>query len=1000
VQISDKTHKLIAPMFEFIDLGGVEVKGKAEPVNAFQVLATKAEPGQLRGIQGMRSPIIGRAREIERLREAVEELRRGRGQIVSLMGEAGLGKSRLAAEMREETLAEAGVDWLEGRSLSYQTQTPYAPFNALFANLLDVPRGGADADRYAAIQAGMATVLPGMGDAHAPLIGSMLGVDLPSEAAETVKYLEPQDLRDRIFATVKEIVATLSARKPTVLVFEDLHWADPTSLDLVQELFPLTDSSMLMLMAAFRPQRQEQSWQFHETAIRDFDLRYTGIELHALDTEQTAVMCRNLLEVQGLPASVQSLILSKTEGNPFFVEEVIRSLLDTGAITRDGDRLKADRSVEDIAVPDTLSGVLTTRLDQLDDDAKRVAQTAAVIGREFSMDLLEELETKTSSLEAALMSLQRRGLVHETSRVPRRVFMFKHALTQDTAYGSLLMSRRREIHKDIADWMEEREPERVYEIGRHLLEARENTRALPYLVVAGDEAARAFSMREAISSYRRGGEIIETVGDVGLARETLEGLGAAQQFTGDVGGALETYQRMELFAAAHNDDVMRVSSLNKQAFVSAMRMGDLPAAEAKLAESEELAQSSGNNPGLAELNMTYCYIRTSNGALDDAYDRLQTAAAIGRELDLDEPKLFGMVHVANTLNLMTRFEEAHVAAEEALAIAPEAGHLGWESELLSLTMPFYLLSKGDLEGARALAEKGMNLAAQIGSSDRESSGALIQGMISRMMGDYDRAIKNDERAISAAQDSGMIYLESASLCETGSTYIDISPRLLERATPFHESAIKILDMPLGNAFASLVLAEVGFCAIARGDLESAASFLSRGLEAASGSRLFASPQLWLGLGFVSLMRGEIEEAYDLIERARKYAVDHEMRFFYPFAEMALGIFYSGTNQPEVALEHFTEAEELAESMGLLPVLWQTRAGMAAVLTDLGRKDEAEEKRVQARGTVDTIAGRIGDAELRSLFVGNATQKLLHEITEGGGLPRGPLAGRCFRWLLP
>ena len=123
------------------------------------------------------------------------------------------------------------------------------------------------------------------------------------------------------------------------------------------------------------------------------------------------------------------------------------------------------------------------------------------------------------------------------------------------------------------------------------------------------------------------------------------------------------------------------------------------------------------------------------------------------------------------------------------------------------------------------------------------------------------------------------------------------------------------------------------------------------------------------------MRGEIEEAYDLIERARKYAVDREMRFFFPFAEMALGMFYSGTNQPKVALEHFAQAEEVAESMGMLPVLWQTRAGMAALLRDLGRAEDAEAKRTLARETVDTIAGRIGDAELRSLFVGNATQKL-------------------------
>ncbi|MEE8518605.1 MAG: adenylate/guanylate cyclase domain-containing protein, partial [Dehalococcoidia bacterium] len=453
VQISDQTHKLIAPLFHFEDLGSIEVKGKEEPVKAFRVLQPKGEPGRLRGIEGLDSPLIGRAHEAELLRQAIEDLRRGTGRIVSLMGEAGLGKSRLAAEARNEALAQPGIDWYEGRCLSYRSTTPYSPFIALFTKLLALTSDAPNEERFAQLRQRLATAVPDGGEDLAPFLGTMLGLDLPDEFAQQTKYLEPQELKDRIFGAVKGVVGRLASTKPTVLVFEDLHWSDPTSVELLQELMPSTDTCMLMLLAAFRPGRTDPSWTFHETAERDFDHRHTSIELKPLDDEQTGTLVHNLLSMEGMPAELRELILARTEGNPFFVEEVIRSLLESDVITKHGDHWHVTGDIDTIAVPNTLTGVLTTRLDQLDEASKRVAQTASVIGREFSLEALAAIAGQEDDLEATLTSLQRRGLVRETARVPRRTFVFKHSLTQDTAYGSLLLSRRRELHRQAADWM-------------------------------------------------------------------------------------------------------------------------------------------------------------------------------------------------------------------------------------------------------------------------------------------------------------------------------------------------------------------------------------------------------------------------------------------------------------------------------------------------------------------------------------------------------------------
>ena len=472
-----------------------------------------------------------------------------------------------------------------------------------------------------------------------------------------------------------------------VLVFEDLHWADSTSLDLIDELMPLTDRAPLLMIGVFRPVRQEPSWRFHETAARDYSHRYTSLSLVPLDENDSRELVANLLHVEDLPERVRGLILTKAEGNPFFVEEVIRSLLDAQLVVREDSHWRATQEINDIAVPDTLAGVINARLDRLDDESKRVAQTASVIGREFDFDILSDVHEKGQGLEEALTDLQRRELVREKSLVPKRTYIFKHALTQETAYASLLLSTRRKLHKRVAECLEQIDPDRVHDIARHFLEAREQAQALPYLAEAGDRAARAYSTQDAIALYSQALEILESVTDLASARHVYEGLGGTLTFANDVPSAVENYHAMFHTAQEQDDVSMQVSALNKLGFVTALMQGQFP-------EAEQLARQSGDHAGLAELHVTYCYLRTSTGDFDDAIDHLTESAQIGRDLDLEEPKLFGLTHVANTLIYMTKFDEAWETAQEARLLAEEAGNKKWLSELMAFTIPMYHMRTG------------------------------------------------------------------------------------------------------------------------------------------------------------------------------------------------------------------------------------------------------------------------------------------------------------------
>ncbi|MBC8279488.1 MAG: AAA family ATPase, partial [Chloroflexi bacterium] len=422
VQVSLDTQMLVAPLFDFEDLGTTEVKGKTEPVRIFNVLGPKVSPERERGIVGLESPMVGRDAEMASLKQTVADLEGGRGQIVSLIGDAGLGKSRLISEFHSSLngrLENASLKWYEGRSRSYETANPYTPFASLFTSFFDIKIDDSDEDKYRQIKRLVIAKIPEDGAVAAPFIATLMGVPVSEDDAELLSYLQPPQVQDKIFRAVRTLLEKESQIQPLVLVFEDLHWADPTSLDLLETLFSLTDRGSLMLMAAFRPVRQDLAWRYHETATRDYVHRYTSVVIEPLSADDSRALVGHLLEVEDLPERVRGLILSKAEGNPFFVEEVIRSLLDSELVIRDGNRWRATKEIENIALPDTLAGVITARLDRLREESRSVAQTASVIGREFELGTLEEIFDGVGKLEETLSDLQRRELIREKGRVPQ-----------------------------------------------------------------------------------------------------------------------------------------------------------------------------------------------------------------------------------------------------------------------------------------------------------------------------------------------------------------------------------------------------------------------------------------------------------------------------------------------------------------------------------------------------------------------------------------------------
>jgi hypothetical protein len=414
VLISENTYRYVAPLFDVTDLGEIEVKGKSEPVRVFEVQGAKAQPGRLRGLAGLESAMVGRDAELAALLQLSAAVRAGLGRAAVVVGEPGLGKSRLIAEWRTATQASAAGTapsglklsppangsgagpelWAEGRCLSYGQGLAYHLLIDLLRSLVNVPATASPAETGAALHTLVSAAAPEQVMEIYPYLGHLLSAPLEGEAEERVKMLDPQAVQNQYLAALRFLLRALAQRQPLFIVLDDIHWADPSSTDLLIKLLPLISETALLLCLVTRPDRDAHGWKLVAAAREKLGAALTDLSLNPLNDDDSRQLVSNLLEIEALPENIRTLILKKAEGNPFFVEEVIRMLIDRGAIYRSGNSWAAGKEIGTVEIPDNLQGLLLARIDRLPEDVKRtlrVASVIAVIGRQFSVRVLEQV---------------------------------------------------------------------------------------------------------------------------------------------------------------------------------------------------------------------------------------------------------------------------------------------------------------------------------------------------------------------------------------------------------------------------------------------------------------------------------------------------------------------------------------------------------------------------------------------------------------------------------
>lgn len=639
--VCEDTCRLTHHLFSSRELEPIVIKGMTASMRIHEVLGARSQPGPARGVGGLHKTLVGRHAEVYRLSLAVDHLRRGRGGIIVVEGDAGIGKSRLVAEVKSRTQTMAtDFQWLEGRGLSYGFSRRYH----LLAGVLRDYLGVRDEDSETHVQARLADACRDLFGARAdsiiPYLGSVLGVRPPDEMAGHIPHANLRMLQQRVVSAVGEWAMAMAERRPLVLAFDDLHWADPNSIALIEHIMSLCNGHPILVLCVSRLDRESPFWEVRQRAEQNYPEQLMLVQLAPLSDNQTLTLINSLLNLDYMPGEIEYAILSRAEGNPLFVEEMLRNFIEEGALIEEGGAWRAILPVDVAGVPDTLQGMLTARIDRLNDATKRVLQVAAVIGRTFLRSVLVRVVDDPGSLDTCLTQLLSADLIRVHRAEPEPQFSFKHILIQEVAYQSLLTQQRKLYHQRVADalarvfWERGDDHAGAGLIAAHYERAGAWARALRYLERAGEAACAGFANREAIDHYSRALEVAARLPGTDVARQCLalhQKRGDLLAALGDASAALRDYEEVVRRSQLACDQQAELRALNQ---VGALQAELHPGGQvdATFQRALDLAVAIGDQVGAAESLNCLGESLSRSGRVEEGRLRHRQALEIGQRL--------------------------------------------------------------------------------------------------------------------------------------------------------------------------------------------------------------------------------------------------------------------------------------------------------------------------------------------------------------------------------
>jgi len=760
--VTGETFKLTEGFFRFEALGERQVKGKEQPIQVYRVLEassrkTRFDVSAERGL----TLLVGREREQDLLLDAFERAKEGRGQAMSIVSEAGIGKSRLLYEFRK-TVANEDVTFLEGKCLSYSRNVAYHPVADVLRSNFNIQ----DGDNDSTVIENMKRGLKALGADDASTLPYLLEVLSVKDIGIDEMTISPEAKRHRIAGALNHIVLKGSEIRPLILAFEDLHWIDRSSEDTLKGLLDNIAGAKVFLIFTYRPE-YVGSWggkSYH-----------SQVNLNRLTNRETLAMVGNLLGTKDIAADLEELILKKTEGVPFFLEEFIRSLRDLNMIIMTDGRYQLKEDVQAVAIPSTIQDVIMARVDSLPEVAREVLQTGSVIEREFSYELIKEvMDLPEKELMAHLSVLKDSELLYERGVYPKTTYIFKHALTREVVYDSILSDRRRKLHEIIGNAIQLVHESRIDDflelLTGHFIRSRNYEKAAEYSKRSRKKMIRKGSVPDAINY---GEKFVDCLEKLPRTSEQEEKLISARTVLGMTylqlnyhPEAKESVAPIIDLAAKHNSKI-RLCQINiitgsYKYLVDQDSAGGFEDLEKAL----DIAKKQNNIVLFSTVNFWLGLMSSVNTEFDKAFEcysntlRVSEAAKIPWNISVNKSNISYFVHY-----LHGEINKAFELSKEAVLIAEGIGDI-YPNAHANISYGASCIGKGFLSEAEERLLKGIEFCEKGSHIAWNWIAHFYLGEIYFETGRYDDSKKYFEKTIELVEQN-RIFLSTIDVCRLG-----------------------------------------------------------------------------------------------------------------------------------------------------------------------------------------------------------------------------------------
>ncbi len=876
--VSAHTHKLVRDFFEFKSLGKFEVKGKAEPQDVFELIKagevdTRIGASVAKGL----TRFVGRKNSMAALMDAYNKAQSGSGQVVGVVGEAGVGKSRLILELKNR-LPNDKFTYLEGRCLQYGGTMVYLPILDVLRSYIEIKEG----DLEVLIKKKMKEKILQLDEKLQGVLPSFHELFSLTVEDEAYQKLESMQKREKTFEALRDLLVRESQTRPIILVVEDLHWIDKTSEEFLSYLIEWLANTNILLIFLYRPEYT------HGWGSKSY---YSQIGLTQLTLQTSAELIRAVLYDCEIEPALKTLILERSAGTPLFIEELTHSLLENGSIQREKNQCFLAIAPKDIQVPDTIQGIIAARMDRLEDNLKRTMQVASVIGRDFAFRILETITGMREKLKSYLLNLQGLEFIYEKSLFPELEYVFKHALTQEVAYNSLLLKRRNEIHERIGRAIEKLYPDRLEEfyemLAYHYSKSENSEKAYQYLKLSGDKAIKNYSNSEALRFYEEAFEVLSKMPETeGNKREQIEvriSMAGPMLYLNWPEGSFENLREGERLSKELEDKKSLGYLMTLTGVYYAWKKGELllgiKYCEDSYRESEKI-----NDIGLMASTGGYlCLLYWWAG------ECRKSVAVASKVIVLLEKTQRQSESFGRPFNL---YSVIHA----------------WNANCTTML--------GNFEKGRALLEKGLDFALKIKDLRSLAVLELQSGWARNFRGEGKNAKAHLQNCIKYCE-QGFIYLFGITWVNLGWSYfllgdLKSAREYTEKGLKFHSGAENQTDMGFFYWLLSMIDLDSG-------ELENAQNRAEKALKLCQKMhQKWIEGLVWILLGRISGIGGKpkTKKGEESILQGIKILDELKLKALYAPGYHYLGELYADTGQKDKALEALKKAEKMFQKMGM------------------------------------------------------------------------------------